>query len=183
MRQDNQQKIKYQGVYDWMQSVVTMFLAFMIALTFFGGTMGVSQVSMMPTLHDGDRMILRSIFYTPVPGDIIVFSTQSFRDGEALVKRVIGIEGDTIDIDFQTGVVYRNGIALDEDYVIGPTTLRGDVSFPQTVPEGHVFVIGDNRTNSQDSRNSNIGHIDTREIIGQVVAVMAPLNRIQLFLR
>ena len=181
--ESKQEKVKHQGLYDWMQSVVTTFLFIMILLTFVGRTMGVENTSMMPTLHDSDRMIIRSIFYTPAPNDIIVFSTQSFEDGASLVKRVIALAGDTVDIDFDRGIVYRNGLALEEPFVNSQSNLRGDVMFPQVVPEGHVFVLGDNRNSSADSRNSSIGHIDEREIIGRVVALITPINRAQLFLR
>ena len=176
-----QEKVKYQGLYDWMQSIVTTFLAIVLLLTFAGRMIGVEHASMMPTLHDGDRMIIRTLLYSPSHEDIIIFSTQSFREGEALVKRVIGLAGDTIDIDFDAGIVYRNGLALEESFVNAPTNLRGDVTFPQVVPPGHVFVLGDNRNSSADSRNSDIGHIDEREIIGRVIAVITPINRAQFF--
>ena len=89
--------------------------------------------------------------------------------GRPLVKRVIGMAGDTIDIDFENGVVYRNGNALDEPYTAEPTYLQETVTFPVTVPEGCIFVMGDNRNNSTDSRSASVGFIDTRDVLGRVI--------------
>ncbi|MCL2828992.1 MAG: signal peptidase I [Oscillospiraceae bacterium] len=178
---DENKTVPYQGLYDWIQSIVMTFLAVICLLTFVGRTIGVEQASMTPTLLHGDRMIVRSIFYTPRQGDIVIFSKQSFRDGAALVKRVIALEGDVVDIDPMAGVIYVNGVALYEPYTNGPTYFMGDIAYPYTVPEGQIFVIGDNRNYSQDSRSSSIGPVDMREVIGQVVAVAFPFDRITLF--
>ena len=165
-----------------MQSIVGMLLMVLVLLTFIGGPIGVHGHSMMPTLSAEDRMIVRSIFYTPDRGDIIVFSRSDFQDGTAIVKRVIGLAGDVVDIDTQSGLVYVNGIALYEPYTMEPTHRPMSTQFPFTVPDGHVFVLGDNRNNSGDSRDINLGAIDEREIVGQVVAVVLPFHRARLFL-
>ena len=178
----NKKHIRFGELYLWMQSFVIMLLLVLGFLTFVGGPIGVQNISMMPTLAEHDRMIVRNLLYTPDRGDIIVFSRHDFEDGAALVKRVIGLEGDVIDIDTISGLVYVNGIALYEPYVNDLTRRLGSVHFPFTVPAGHVFVLGDNRNNSLDSRDIDIGAIDEREIIGQVVAVVLPLNRARLFL-
>jgi len=137
---------------------------------------------MEPTLAHGDQMIVRRIFYTPERGDIIVFSKQEAReDGAAIVKRVIALEGDVVDIDPVIGVVYVNGVPLYEPYTLEPTYFIGDITYPFTVPPGQIFAIGDNRNRSGDSRSSSHGTVDEREIIGQVVAVMLPLNRAGFF--
>ena len=171
-----------QGLYEWIQSLVPMFLVVLILLTFVGRTIGVQHESMTPTLLDGDRMIVRSIFYTPSQGDVIIFSRQGVEDGNAMVKRVIAIAGDVVDIDPVAGIVYVNGIALYEPFTNTPTNRTGDISYPLTVPEGHIFVLGDNRNHSRDSRCADIGPVDEREIIGQVVAVFMPFSRAQFFL-
>jgi len=173
----NTRPVRFMGLYDWMQSFVIVFLPIIFLLAFVGQTMAVRQESMSPTLHDGDQMIVRSIFYTPRRGDVVIFSKHDFRDGEALVKRVIALGGDVVDIDGTTGIVYVNGEPLSEPFTSGPTFHMGNIDYPFLVPEGHVFVLGDNRNNSQDSRHRSIGPVDEREIIGQVVAVIMPFNR------
>ena len=169
--------VRFRGLYDWMQSIVMVFLAVVLLLTFAGRTMAVRLDSMTPTLLDGDRMIVRSIFYSPRRGDVIVFSRHDFEDGAALVKRIIGLEGDVIDVNTDSGHIYLNGRALMEPYTNGPVHRAGDMSYPFTVPAGHVFVIGDNRNHSTDSRHRVIGAVDEREILGQVIAVIMPFNR------
>jgi len=164
-----------------MQSIVLTFLAFLFVLTFVGKMIGVQQDSMTPTLLDGDRMIVRSVLYTPRRGDMIIFSKQNFEDGAALVKRVVALSGDVVDINTDTGVVYVNGLPQHEPFTNTPTNDPGDIRYPFTVPEGHVFVLGDNRNGSRDSRHSEIGSVDEREILGQVMAVILPLSRAELF--
>jgi len=136
----------------------------------------VSGPSMLPTLQDGDRLILlNNIFYgKPKYGDIVVASKDSFKDGEPIIKRVIATEGQTVDIDFESGVVFVDGIALDEPYINTPTTLKEGTAFPLTVAEGCVFVMGDNRNDSLDSRSTEIGQIDCREILGRVLFLLIP---------
>ncbi len=136
----------------------------------------VSGTSMNHTLLDGDYLLLvSSLFYRePQQGDIIVASKQSFEDGKPIVKRVIATEGQTVDIDFDNSIVYVDGVALEEDYVWSPTVNSGGVSFPLTVSDGCVFVMGDNRSNSRDSRFLEIGLIDTRQIIGKAIFLFLP---------
>lgn len=132
--------------------------------------------SMYDTLIDGDRLVLLSnVVYTePKQGDIIVASKKSFEDGECIVKRIIATEGQTVDIDFDAGIVFVDGIAIDEPYTFTPTTLEEGVVFPIVVDEGHVFVLGDNRGSSKDSRNPQIGLIDEREILGKAIFLLYP---------
>jgi len=165
-----------------MQALVMMLILVLGLVVFVGTPMGVQNISMMPTLSEDDTMIVRRVFYTPDRGDIVVLSRHDFEDGAALVKRVIGIAGDVVDIDTASGLVYINGTPLHEPYVNDLTRRLGSVSFPFTVPEGHVFTLGDNRNNSMDSRDLEIGAVDEREIIGQVVAIILPFNRARLFL-
>lgn len=136
----------------------------------------VSGGSMYDTLVDGDYLLLLSnVFYhEPKQGDIIVFSKDSFREGEAVVKRVIATEGQKVDIDFGAGIVYVDGVALEEDYIYTPTALQEGVNFPLVVDEGCVFVMGDNRMDSLDSRNPEIGLVDRREILGRAIFLLIP---------
>ncbi len=136
----------------------------------------VSGTSMNMTLYNGDYLLLLSnTFYrTPKSGDVVVISKDSFDNGAPIVKRVIATAGETVDIDFETGVVYVNGTALKEDYVNTPTNTRGSVAFPITIPEGCIFVMGDNRNGSRDSRYAEIGLIDTREVLGKAILLFLP---------
>lgn len=136
----------------------------------------VSGPSMQNTLIDGDYLLLLSnTFYKdPQPGDIIVASKESFENGDPIVKRVIATEGQTVDIDFDKGIVYVDNVALEEDYTLTPTTLSEGTQFPLVVDEGCAFVMGDNRNISLDSRSTEIGLIDRREIIGKAVFLFLP---------
>jgi len=176
--------MRYRGLFYWMQSMVMMFLPVLFLATFIGTPLAVAGGSMSPTLHDGEYMIVRSVFYSPERGDMIVFARDDFLDGRALVKRVIAVAGDLVHINTETNTVYVNGIALDEPYISEPTSQAGDMNYPHMVPWGYVFVLGDNRSpnGSLDSRSASLGLVDEREIIGQVVAVVLPLGRARLFL-
>ena len=136
----------------------------------------VSGSSMYSTLVDGDYLLLLSnVFYQePENGDIVVISKETFDNGKPIVKRVIATEGQTVDIDFDNGIVYVDGIALKEDYIHSLTTVDEGTDFPLTVKEGCIFVLGDNRGVSLDSRNPNIGQIDTREVLGKALFLMYP---------
>ena len=136
----------------------------------------VSGTSMNMTLLDGDYLLLLSntFYHNPEQGDIIVVSKDSFDDGSAFVKRVIATEGQTVDIDFARGIVYVDGVALQEDYINNLTTTHGGVQFPLVVQEGCVFALGDNRGISRDSRYPEIGLIDTREIMGRAIFLIMP---------
>ncbi len=136
----------------------------------------VSGTSMNSTLLDGDYLLLlSSTFYQdPQYGDIIVASKESFDNGAPIVKRVIATEGQEVFIDFDKGIVYVDGIALDEPYTLTPTTVSEGIKFPQTVPEGCLFVLGDNRNGSKDSRHPEIGFVDKREVLGKVFFLFVP---------
>lgn len=136
----------------------------------------VSGSSMYDTLVDGDYLLLLgNVFYSePKVGDIIVASKESYDDGKPIIKRVIATEGQVVDIDFSTGTVKVDGVVIEEDYIYSPTTNPEGVSFPLTVSEGCVFVLGDNRIKSKDSRNPEIGLIDTREIVGKAIFLLFP---------
>lgn len=136
----------------------------------------VSGTSMNNTLLDGDYLLLlSSTFYQdPQQGDIIVASKESFDNGAPIVKRVIATEGQVVDIDFDAGIVYVNGVALDEPYTLTPTDNYEGIQFPVEVPEGCLFVLGDNRNGSKDSRHPEIGFIDEREVLGKVFFLLLP---------
>jgi len=136
--------------------------------------MAVSGRSMEPTLQNGDLMVVSAAACQPVRGDIIVLNKESFYHGQPIVKRVIAVEGDLVDIDFARGVVYLNGEALAEPYIREPTHTDEGTEFPLTVPEGCIFVMGDNRNESDDSRNPALGPVDTRNVIGRAFFLAVP---------
>ena len=132
--------------------------------------------SMYSTLWDGDYLLLVSnlIYPNPKAGDIVVVSKQSFDDGKPIVKRVIATEGQIVDIDFENGIVYVDGLPIQEDYVNTPTNRQEGMGFPIIVDKGCYFVMGDNRNNSRDSRSPDIGQIDRREILGKAILLVLP---------
>ena len=136
----------------------------------------VSGSSMYSTLWDGDWLLVAgSVFYDePQVGDIIVASKDSFNSGEAIIKRVIATEGQTVDIDFQAGIVYVDGVALQEEYTYTPTNVDEGVIFPIEIADGCIFVMGDNRNGSRDSRDPSIGMIDKREVLGKAIFLLFP---------
>ena len=137
----------------------------------------VSGDSMNPTLTNGDKLVVSDVFYKPKQGDIVIFRKDEYKP-EALVKRVIATEGQTVEIDFDRGRVYVDGELLDEPYIAEPTRNQLDFKGAQTVPEGCVFVMGDNRNASSDSRKAEIGMVDERLIVGKVLLRVFPLDSI-----
>lgn len=162
-------------VYDWVQCIVAALLICILVFVFLIRLIGVEGISMQPTLQDGDRVFISDLFYTPKYGDIVVLQTNSFSK-EPIIKRVIATEGQVVEIDFSEGVVSVDGHVLDEPYVNELTYSQLDFVGPLEVPEGHVFVMGDNRNHSNDSRDSRIGVIDEREILGRVLFRAFPLQ-------
>ena len=163
-------------LFGWLQTIISAMVFCVLIFVFLFRTVGVVGPSMEQTLHQGDRLIISGLFYTPKYGDIVVLRKDTFKN-DPIIKRVIATEGQTIDIDFDRGVVYVDGISLEEPYINALTTLREDFQGPVTVPDGCVFVMGDNRNRSTDSRTSSIGCVDVRYIIGRVILRLAPFNQ------
>lgn len=161
-------------IYDWVEAAIFAVICMVLIFTFVGRTISVSGQSMENTLHDGDRLINSRFLYTPKYCDIVVI-TQPNTKGEPLIKRIIATEGQEVDIDFYESTVKVDGIILNEPYIKEPTELSGQgVKYPIVVPEGCVFVMGDNRNASWDSRDERVGMIDTRYILGRTVVRVAP---------
>lgn len=159
-------------LHDLIRTLIVILLAFLLVFR----VIVVSGDSMYATLYDGDYLLLLSnLFYRePQRGDIVVISKNAFDDGSPIVKRVIATEGQLVDIDFEYGVVYVDGLALEEDYIYSPTTSREGVEFPLRVEENCIFVLGDNRGVSKDSRSPEIGQVDKREVLGKAIFLFLP---------
>lgn len=164
--------------YEWVEALISSLIAVVILFTFIFRVVNVSGPSMLPTLQSNDRVVLSSYFYKPHRGDVVVIThTQKLR--EPIIKRVIALENQVVNIDFKTGIVSVDGVALDESAYIsnGITTQPSDYTYPMQVPPGHVFVLGDNRSVSNDSRFSDVGMVDERYILGKAEMIVFPFNR------
>ncbi len=165
-----------KGTYEWIQSLLIALSICVVVFLFFIRVIDVKGTSMVPTLQNADKMIVSGLFYKPKAGDIVVFKKDEYNPEKALVKRVIATEGQSINIDFDNGIVYIDGEAIEEDYIADLTRNKLDFIGPQTVPEGCVFVMGDNRNMSTDSRKKEIGMVDSRLILGKVYMIIFPVT-------
>ena len=164
-------------LYFWLQALVMALVGLILVFTFVGRVIGVDGESMMPTLHDRDMLLLQSIGYEPAQGDVVVLSTKSFREGAPIVKRIIAVGGQTVDIDYSANTVYVNGVALDEPYILEVMrALPESFATHVQVPEGSVFVMGDNRNNSTDSRSPELGVVDERCVLGKALFILLPFQ-------
>ncbi len=177
-----EEKVKCGGIFDFVSIIVSATIIVALAFVFLFRTVGVSGSSMYPTLHDGDRIILSAFNLHPHTGQIVVTCQPSKVDyiESTLVKRVIATEGQTVDIDFDRGIVYVDGEALDEPYVNELTHDIEDFTKPITVPEGYVFVMGDNRNASTDSRDARVGFIRADYILGKALFRIAPFGNFKI---
>ena len=150
----------YETAAAFAAAVVILFIVF----TFILRGVGVQGDSMQPTLQDGDWLAVSALSRASY-GDVVILTQPNSMD-KPLVKRVIAMGGDEVNIDFISHVLTVNGKVLDEPYITAVTEESGDVQFPLVVPKGQVFVLGDNRNNSLDSRFSLVGCIDENYILG-----------------
>ena len=176
MQEQEKQTAKGRDLYEWVQSLVGSVLVVVAIFTFVIRMMGVDGHSMLNTLQHGDRLlVVNSMLYHDYKyGDIVILRKNGVFDDDPIVKRVIAVEGQTVDIVFAEGIVYVDGEALEEDYIREPTYTAEGTEFPLTVPEGSIFVMGDNRNGSSDSRDYRLGTVDTRYVIGKAAFLIFP---------
>lgn len=169
-----------QFCYDWIGSLLFAGTILLLIMAFFLRQVTVRGGSMNDTLKDKDRLIVSSFMYTPQDGDIIV-ATHGSRLNEPIIKRVIATEGQTLRIDYENNTVTVDGEVLDEPYIKGRTIVLSNPTYiPDVIPRGYVFVMGDNREDSLDSRSTRVGLIPVDNIIGKAVFRMWPFDSLGL---
>lgn len=184
--EDEENGLTY-NLYYWLQTLVVAVVSIVLVFTFIGRITRVDGTSMVDTLHDGDLLILRSVGYRPKQGDIVVLSkttekTYSLLRGDPIVKRVIATGGQTVQIDYNSSTVYVDGEPLDEPYITQamlPRTGPYSGQTPVNVPEGEIFVMGDNRNGSTDSRVEALGTVNEGYVMGRALCIMFPFARIK----
>ena len=165
---------------DWLKTFALVFIVVVLIFTFIAKTVIVNGSSMNDTLVDRDFLLLCSLFYTPKQGDIIAANCEGL--DEVIVKRVIAVGGQEVNIDFTTGTVYVDGKELDEPYIKN-LTLNDEFAFnyPIVVDEGCYFCMGDNRQGSKDSRHPDVGFVSRDDILGKAIIRIYPFNKIRFF--
>lgn len=166
-----------QELYQTLQFLVCIVLFVIFLFTFVVRITVVDGESMENTLFNGDIVLVRSIGYEPAQGDVVVLTKETF-EPQSIIKRVIATGGQTVDVDYAAGAVCVDGVPLDEPYIKEAMRVPwwGEGVNHVTVPEGSIFVMGDNRNNSSDSRAPEIGIVDGRCVIGHAVAVLFPFS-------
>lgn len=178
-----------------LESVVISVFIVLMLFTYIARPVTVEGKSMEPTLHNQDKLIMRTLFYTPKVGDIVIINNQKSHtynisedevvEGDGLkkriIKRVIALGGQEVDIDFETGVVTVDGKQLEEDYIYDLTKSNARAfEYPVKVPEGYIFVMGDNRNNSTDSRDGHVGFVKEEDVLGEAVMRFYPFDKWKL---
>ena len=180
---EEQEKKPPEDVFYWLNALTTALVCLVIVFTFFGRLTRVDGESMTNTLQHNQLLLVWSLGYQPEQGDIVVLNktTAQHLGGVAIVKRVIATGGQTVDIDYDTSSVYVDGVRLEEDYIKEPMLdITSNEMYAQThfeVPEGSIFVMGDNRNNSSDSRDVTLGTVDERYVLGRALWVLLPFQR------
>lgn len=179
-------------IFEWLDIIVTSMIAVVIIFTFLFRLVTIVGDSMQNTFYGGEKVVITNLFYEPEYGDVVVISRNAHNNAlenkafaEPIIKRVIATGGQYVDINFDTGVVFVGDDPstmkpLSEPYTKAPTYTRADVEFPVFVPEGYVFVLGDNRNDSKDSRFKEIGEgglVNKKYILGKAVFRAFPFSR------
>ena len=181
--------------YDWLESILVAIISIVFIFTFFVRVNTVSGNSMVPTLQSGEKLLVSDLFYAPAYNDIVIIQAKDLVNdygemGKPIVKRIIGLPGDKIRIDFENGIVYRNNVALlietasdgkliEDGHLINAKTTRAlDMTGEVVVPEDSYFVMGDNRRESKDSRDNEIGFVERNYIVGKAFFSIFPFDTI-----
>lgn len=173
MEKANQAK---QELLSWLRMMFCVVIGTVLLFTLVLRIVRVDGDSMRDTLQDGDILIAlsRHLSGELERGDIVVVQREGFNRSQPIVKRVIAVEGQTVEIDFEEGIVIVDGKDLDEDYALEPTWLEEGMKFPLTVPEDSYFILGDNRNHSEDSRSIDLGTVTHDEVVGKAVLLVLP---------
>ena len=167
-------------VFDWIESIAFALVVVVVIFSFLFRIVMVDGASMVPTLHNQDRLILTNGYYDPQPMDVVVCQINGANRNRPIIKRVIAVAGQTVDIDFDRGIVIVDGKELDEDSYTRERTFKNpkELEFPIEVPEGRVFVLGDNRNESLDSRYREVGFVKLADVKGKAVFCIFPFDNI-----
>ena len=170
-------------IFDWFEAICFSIVAVILVFTFVFRTAQVEGSSMLPNLKDNDRVVLVNSAITGLKqGDVVVTTQPSTVVNHPLIKRVIATEGQTVRVDYENDMVYVDGKAIDEPYILEQDLVKLPNTMDEefTVSEGHVFVMGDNRNDSADSRNKSIGEINEKYVMGKAFLRIFPFNAITL---
>ncbi len=185
-KETKKQQSTPEMIYDIIETLIISTAIVILVFVYLLRLVVVDGPSMMQTLDDGDKLIVSDVLYDPKPGDIIVAQKLNSAWPTPIVKRIIATEGQTVDIDFETWTVKVDGKIIDESeylYLARDQIMTSNIKYPITVPEGQLFVMGDNRNHSSDSRDYRIGFIDERCVFGHVICRIAPFDKFQIFER
>ncbi len=185
VQQPKENKRPYEECFYWLQTLVTAIVCIVLVFTFLGRVTRVVGYSMDPTLCDGEMMFVWSLGYQPRQGDVVVANdttedSVALLHGDAIIKRVIAVGGQTVAIDYYNNLVYVDGEPLEEDYTLERMCEPWEEDMAKTyfeVPEGSVFLMGDNRNHSTDSRHVNLGPVDNDYLLGKAVFSFFPLSQ------
>ena len=175
VERQEEQEDSGSSLFEWTRALVGAVLGVVLFFVFVAQMITVQGPSMQNTLYAGDKvLVLKSALCDIESGDIVMIHQYNAQLNETIIKRVIATGGQTVDIDFDTGTVYVDGVALEEDYIAERTYSAEGLSFPVTLEEGEIFVMGDNRNHSTDSRSDLLGVIDERYVVGKAIFLLFP---------
>lgn len=168
-----------RDLFSWLQALVFALIILIFCFTFLGRIISVDGTSMYPTLHHRDMLLLQCVGYQPKAGDVVVLNKPFDTITTPIVKRIIATGGQSVRIDYDEGVVYVDEVPLEEPYINEAMQNLGDLYLHDVeVPQGSVFVMGDNRNHSSDSRDVDLGVVDERYILGHALFVIFPFDNV-----